>query len=438
MDPFHAYDIRGIYPYEVNESFALELGRATANFFKAKTLVVGRDGRISSDSLFNSLVDGILDTGTNVIDVGRVSTPQLYYAIYSTTADGGIMITASHNPKEYNGFKICGPNASSVYCDNGLLTIKKLMEKQSTRKGRGVLIQKDIFLKYVNYLKKHKQELKKNYSLAADTANGMGIVEMKAFEAIYEGKIRMDIIYPRVDGNFPNHEANPVKLENTKDLRKLMINGNYDLGIALDGDSDRVVFITPQGRKVPSDMVMSLIAPYIGKPQDKFAVDVRASREVLKQVEKEGFRPYRFQSGRAYIIEGMKKEGCVFGAEKSGHYLYQSLYNTDSPILTIMHMLHYLEEHNLDEELQRILSTYKELEEINYKVQNPDTALEKIQKEFSDEAQIDLLDGVSAQTPDYRFNIRKSNTEPLVRLNIEGKNTPTCKKIIKRIEKLLH
>lgn len=442
MDPFKAYDIRGMYPEEVDEVFAYELGKAVATFLKAKVLVVGRDARASSDELYKSLVCGIAETGTNVISIGKVSTPLFYFALYSSAVDGGVMITASHNPAEYNGFKICSANAKPVFIENGLQDIKKIMQEQTYNESKkiGHIIKKDYFRKYIEHFSNLAIPLQEKHKILIDTGNGMGILEARALKAIYEDKLTVKTLFPTINGTFPNHECNPIKIENMTALVSELKKGRYELGAGFDGDADRAVFFTKQGEMVPPDLVTALLAPFVAKKHDKIGYEVRSSQAVKKELEKYELRPLLFPSGHAYIKQHMVKEGAVFCGEKSGHYFYHNLHNTDSSLYTVMHMLEILDstKKTMEELVTPLQEAYASIPEQNYTVHNPDTALQQLKETFSKEAKELLeIDGVSIYADHYFFNARKSNTEPLVRVNIEADDQETLKKVKERIEKVI-
>lgn len=437
MNPFKAYDIRGIYPYEVNENFAYKLGKATATFLNAKTLVIGRDGRISSDSLYRELTKGLKEIGINCISIGRCSTPQFYHAIYSGTSDGGIMITASHNPKEFNGFKICSQNARSVYGKNGLASIEGIMQIDNYQENNtGHIVQKQIFNEYVNFFKSLSLPLSKKIKLLVDTGNGMGITEIKALERIYPTNLEVEVINSVIDGTFPNHECDPTKLENTKILQNKLEHGNYDLGVALDGDGDRCVFFTSKGEKIPSDLLIAILAEQVAKTNDMVGYEVRTSQTVKEVIQSLQMKPKLYPSGHALIKSGMIKDGTVFAGEKSGHYFYRKLHFTDSTLYTMINILNLLQTKDLGVIAKKLQSKRSSLEEENYAVENKDLALEKVESSFKD-YEIKKVDGLSVYGNDFFFNIRKSNTENLIRLNVESITREQAIELRRKIEAII-
>ncbi|MGE0793501.1 MAG: phosphomannomutase/phosphoglucomutase [Candidatus Woesearchaeota archaeon] len=438
MDCFKAYDIRGIYPYEVNEEFAFKFGRAVGKFLKAKKLVVCRDGRSSSNDLFRSLVDGMSSVGCDVINIGRNSTPQFYFEVFSGTSDGGVMITASHNPKEYNGFKVCGIDAKPIYLENGLLDIKKLMTEDDNLKSNvlGHVVNKQISDEYVKFFSQFAVKLNKKLKIIFDTGNGMGITEVKALKRIYGSMLDETVMYSIIDGEFPNHECDPSKLKNTEKLQMELARDGYDLGFALDGDADRVVCFTKSGMKIPSDVLTAILAVKTAKKGDKVGFEVRTSQSVVEFLEKEGFVGRLYPSGHSLIKMNMIKDNCVFAGEKSGHYFYQSLHYVESTLLTIMKVIEFYLERDIEVVAKEIMSKRISLEEKNYTVTDKNKVLELIEKEFSDD-KIVKVDGLSVYGLNYFFNIRKSNTENVIRLNIEGLNNKIVSEILERIESII-
>lgn len=437
MEPFKEYDIRGIYPYEVDEDFAYNLGKAVVEFLGAKKLVIGRDGRKSSDKLFKSLIEGITSKGCDVINIGRCSSPQFYFELFSGTSDGGIMITASHNPKEYNGFKVCGENAKSIYLKNGLLDIKKLMEFDlSEEKIKGHIVNKNIFNNYVNFFSKLAKPLNKKLKIIFDTGNGMGICEVKSLKKIYGENIEETILFPIIDGDFPNHECNPTKMENVSSLIEEMKKEKYDLGFAFDGDADRVVCFLSNGMKIPSDVLNYIIAKNHCSKGDKVGCDIRTNHAVVSRLEKDGFKVIVYPSGHSLINNMMGKDDCKLAGEKSGHYFYQKLHNNDSSLFSIMNIIEFYCKEKIDDIVFEIKNERFALDEINYSVVNKDKAISLIEKEFS-KFEILKIDGLSVITDEIHFNVRKSNTEDLLRLNIDGISEKVVRDNIKLIEKII-
>ena len=444
--PFHAYDVRAIYLQDIDEDFAYLLGRATARFLKGKRYVVGRDCRLSSPALSAKLIAGILDEGIAVDNIELCSTPQFYFALYNGTADGGIMVTASHNPKEYNGFKICGANATPIFADNGLENIQEIMKHMQKTAQTDVCNteaqerQISITENYIKFFAHQKKFLSKPYTILVDCGNGMGGKEISVLRALYGNNVKITTLYEDMDGTFPNHEANPVKQKNTQALVQQLREGTYDFGCALDGDADRIVFFTSQGEKIESDILTAVLGVFLSDKNEGIAYEVRTSQSAIEYITKHNRKNILCKSGRPYITKGMQENNCVFGGEKSGHHFFQLLHNTDSTLLMMMSVLHMLDatHKTLGELALPVQRKRYSTEEINYTVTDADATIAAIKEAFASEADIKEIDGVSVYTQDYFFNIRKSNTEPLVRLNLETANKDVYEPILTKIEQIIH
>jgi len=438
MNPFKTYDIRGIYPFEIYDEFAFELGRAVVKFLGAKKLIIGRDGRNSSDELYTYLIEGIVSQGCDVVDIGRCSTPQFYFEIFSGTANGGIMITASHNPKEFNGFKICGSHAKPIFSENGFEDIQKLMDekKYSEVAKKGHAVNKNFFNSYISYFAKLHKPIDKKLNVVFDCGNGMGITEVKALKKIYGSMIDETVLFPIIDGTFPNHECDPTKVENTLALVEEMKRNKYDLGFAFDGDADRVVCFTSSGFRIPSDVLTAIIAKQVCVKGDKVGYEVRTSQSVVEELKKDKFVGCMYPSGHSLIKKNMIKDGAVFAGEKSGHYFYQKLHYVESTLFSVMQVIEFSLNNDIEKIAKEISGRRVSLEEKNYKVNDKDSVLKLIEKEFRNE-KIVKVDGLSVYSDKYFFNIRKSNTENLIRLNIEGDTKKIVNDVVEKIEKIL-
>ncbi|MCF7799327.1 phosphomannomutase/phosphoglucomutase [Candidatus Woesearchaeota archaeon] len=440
-NPFKAYDIRGIYPEELDGNLAFHLGKATATFLNARSMIVGKDARTSSEELYDEVIAGIRSTGCNVIAIDLVTTPQFYFSLFTSTHDGGIIVTASHNPKEYNGFKICGANADTIYVDAGLPDIERIIATKTykTANKPGQVISKDIKPSYEKYFVKLAKEISSKYNILTDTGNGVGTLELDVLEKAYGKNIILTRLFDQPDGNFPHHESNPIKAEEYKEFSKQLAEGTYDFGIATDGDADRVTFWLPDGTMVPPDIIITLIGLHLAREGERVGFEVRTSRAVPEILEAQGIRTTRYSSGRPYIKVGMQKDGVIFAGERSAHYLYQPLHNTDSSLLTMMHLLHIIDKEKKPlAELVTPLIKYPTTGEINIQHDHKDAAIAAVKKEFLSEATHILeIDGVSVFGEKYFFNVRKSNTEPYLRFIVEGDTQEIVKDIKLRIERVL-
>ncbi len=404
-------------------------------------MVVARDMRISGDELYEEVIAGIRSTGCTVISLGLITTPQFYFSLFTSTHDGGIIVTASHNPKEYNGFKLCGPNADTIFIDTGLLDIERIIASKAykTATRPGALIEKNIKPEYEKYFLKLAKPLQTKFNILTDTGNGMGALELDVFEKAYGDKVTLTRLYNEFDGNFPHHESNPIKTEEYKEFSKQLAEGEYDFGIATDGDADRVTFWLPDGTMVPPDIIITFIGLRIAKIDERIGFEVRTSRAVPEILEEKFIKTSRYSSGRPYIKVGMQEDGAIFAGERSAHYFYQTLHNTDSSLLTMMWIIHILDtEKKPLAELVAPLIKYPTTGEINLKHDKPDAGIAAVRREFEKEAKkIIDIDGASIYGEDYFFNVRKSNTEPLLRFIVETDTTERLKEVRLRIERIL-
>ncbi len=417
---FRAYDIRGIYPAEINEQIAEKIGRAYVQFLKCKEVVVGRDMRESSDSLFKALTKGITEAGSRVIDIGLSTTPMLYFAGHDKEA--GIMITASHNPKEYNGFKLCRENCIPISGDTGIEDIEKLVGVTlAVADAPGKITTQNILPDYLNYFDKFISPKTKPLKIVVDGGNGMGgLVMPKLFEKLPAELIPL---YLEMDGTFPNHDADPLKPENVLDLQKKVIAEKADLGIALDGDCDRCMLIDEKGNFVGADLVTALIAQYLLKkyPSEKVLYDLRSSWATKEAIEEAGGQAEVCRVGHAFIKQQMHKTNALFAGELSGHFYYRDAFFAESSTLTIILILNILSETGKKlSELIKPFQKYFKSGEINSEVKNPLGKIEELAKIYGN-GKISCLDGLKVEYPSWWFNVRPSNTEPLLRLNLEAK-----------------
>ena len=424
MSIFKAYDIRGIYPEQLNEEIAYKIGRAFVEFLKCKNVVVGRDMRISSDSLFDALTNGITDQGADVIDIGLSTTPMLYFTVANYGFDSGLMVTASHNPKEYNGLKFTREKAIPIGEDTGIKEIEKLVEKNDFEKyEKGRIIKKDILEDYVDFVLSFVDVKKiKPLKVVMDASNGMaGMIVPKVFE-----KIGIDIIpmYFELDGSFPNHQSNPLILENRKDIMKRVVDENADLGIAWDGDADRCFFIDNNGKFLQGDFITGFLAEEMLKkyPKSMVLYDLRASWFVKDIIEKNNGRSRMCRVGHSFFKQYMRDEDAVFAGEVTGHYYYKYKdFYTDNGMIPALQILELISKKGKNfSEILKPTEKYFISGEINSKVSDKEAVIEKLEQEFSD-GKISHMDGVSVDYNDWHFNVRPSNTEPLIRLNLEAK-----------------
>lgn len=426
---FKAYDIRGIYPDELDGSAGLAIGRATARFLGGGAIVVGRDMRESGLVLREQLVAGLRAEGADVVDIGRVATPMLYFATTVLGASGGVMITASHNPGAYNGFKVCGREALPVGIESGLREIRALardlhgVKPEALRGGERTEDIRERYYESLLDLFPARPRLK----IAIDAGNG---IAGEAISGLLD-RLPIDVIplYFEPDGSFPNHEADPLKPENMEDLCRAVVAEGADLGVAFDGDGDRVFFADEQGKRVPADLMTALLSRTVlrhgllgATSGSRIVYDLRSSHVVPEQVREGGGEPIRSRVGHAFMKARLReKEGC-FGGELSGHcyFRFPAGYVADDAAAAMMLLLQTIElEARPLSDLWRPLRRYWQSGEVNGRVADVAETLERVRSRFS-AGEIDELDGLTIAFPDWWFNLRPSNTEPLLRLNVEA------------------
>lgn len=427
-DIFKAYDVRGKYPDEITDEIAYKAGLASAVFFKAPQIAVGRDMRVSSENLAKNLMRGIIDAGVDVLDIGLVSTDAIYYAAGEKDMPG-IMVTASHNPPAYGGMKFCRAGALPVSIDTGLADIRNDVERGSTQpaKKKGVITHEDILDGYAEKLLSFIDPAAfKPLKIVVDAGNGMGgKVVPKAF-----GDLPTEIIpmYFELDGTFPNHLANPLLPEATEDAKKRVVAESADIGIIFDGDADRAFFVDEHGAIIPSSLICALVAKAMLKkePGATILYNVVCSKIVPETIEKYGGKSVMERVGHSFIKDRMRADNVLFGGEHSGHYYYRDNYFADSGLLTALIVVELLSKEGKPfSELMDEFKKYSAIDETNIEVVDKVAVIKKL-TEASVAVGGKILqeyDGVSIDFGDYWFNVRPSNTEPLLRLNLEA-DTP--------------
>lgn len=446
---FKSYDIRGIYPTQINEENVAVITEAIYDFFQTSfgkstplTIVLGRDMRLSSPSLFSVAKETLISLGASVIDVGLVSTPTFYFSVFHYHYDCGIQITASHNPKEYNGIKFVRNSPGGLIKigkSTGMDTVRDSAasgHSGSKKRGGGatsrINIIDDEITTALNVLKNPRL---KKFRVVADPANAMGATYIDAiFQKIPSELIKMNF---ELDGSFPSHQPDPLDFENLKDLQAKVLKEKADFGLAPDGDGDRLFFIDEKGQVVPASLITSLIARelLLENSGGLILFDVRYILTPKKIIEETGGRYQITKVGHAYITEQMTNTGALFAGESSAHYFYKPTGNAESQVFTIIIMLKILSESGktlsqLADEVRRS----SESGEINFKVSNAKEILEALSQKYSD-GELVTLDGIAISYPTWRFNVRTSNTEPLLRLNLEA---DTKQEMEKKRDELLH
>ncbi len=426
---FKAYDIRGTYPDQLDERTAYLVGYHFRDLLDEEDLargpvvVVSRDMRTHSEPLAENLKRGLRARGVAVIDIGLADTPQNYFATGFLRASGGIQVTASHNPAEYNGFKMSRRDAIPVSRDTGIARLEELVTG-STATGEEPLAageeHRGVFEAYVEHVLRHLRHREPRLRLAADAANGMGTLYLPILERL---NVDLHPLYFELDGTFPNHEANPLKPENLVDLQRAVREHGCDLGVAFDGDADRAMFVDERGEIVTADMVTALLAPRFlrEEPGAVIVYDLRSSWATREAIEAAGGRPVRERVGHSFIKATMRRYGSPFGGELAGHFYYRDNYTADSSILTLVLLLDLLRETGRPlSELVRPHRKYFATGEINFRVEDKEGTIRRLAELFSD-GRIDYLDGITVEYDDWWFNVRPSNTEPLLRLVLEAR-----------------
>ena len=419
MSIFKAYDIRGIYPTEFNAELAELIGRAYIEFTGAKKVVIGRDMRPHSQNIFDGLSKGITMQGADVIDIGLCSTPMSYFANGTLKADGSIMITASHNPGEWNGCKLCIANAVPISGATGIKDIEKIVEAKAFSKVDkvGTIFTYDIAKEYGEFLKKFVK-VDRKLKIVCDFANSMGSYEIAGIRDLF------DIVpmYEELDGTFPNHEANPLHTATLDDIRKKVVEVGADFGAAFDGDADRCGFIDDKGEIIPMDLFTALIAQDILSENKGATIlyDLRSSKAVKECIEDNGGRAIMSRVGHAFIKNQMRENDAVFAGELSGHYYFKENFTAESQGLAFIRLANLVcKSGKKVSEMVAPLGKYFSSGEINSKVADVKPILEAIKAKYADGYTYEL-DGFSSEYADWHFNVRSSNTEPLLRLIVEA------------------
>ncbi len=420
-------DVRGKYPEQLDEYTSEKIGMATVLFLKSikediKNIVVARDIRLSSNSLASALMAGITKAGVNAIDIGEVSTDTIYFAVGNYNYDAGIMVTASHSPPNYNGFKLCHEQAMPISFDTGLSTISEIARQTDLPVSEqcGNIIEKDILNDYNKYILSFATNLRP-LKIVIDAGNGMA---GKMIPIIFKDlPCKIVPLFFKLDGTFPSHEPNPLDSCNLRDLQNKVRETRSHLGVAFDYDADMCVFVDENGQKIGGDIITAIIATKLLQKEMGATVlyDLRSGWALPEEIKKAGGSPYRERVGHSYIKATMREKNAIFGGGLSGHYYFRENYFADSAIIALIEVLNILSSRNVPmSNLIAPLRKYCSTGEINFKVADNDKKIEQITEHFID-AKIDYLDGVTIEYEDWWFNVRKSNTEPLLRLNLEGK-----------------
>jgi phosphomannomutase len=424
---FKAYDIRGKVPGELNEDLAYKIGRTLASYLNAKTMVIGRDVRKSSPELSDALVKGLNEAGCDVIDLGLCGTEMIYFGTPFLNADGGVMITASHNPPEYNGLKFVKRGSVPFGYDSGLNEIEKRVLENNLGEPapvKGKIIQKDIMNEFIANLQNFYDAKKiKPYKVVVNGGNGCVGPALDVLENFLP--VQMIKVFNEPDSNFPNGVPNPLLPENRQPTIDAIKKHNADLGVAWDGDYDRCFFFDEKGNFIEGYYIVALLAKTILKknPGEKIVHDPRLTWNTIDEVKNAGGTAVVSQSGHAFIKQKMREVNSIYGGEMSAHHYFRDNSYSDSGLIPFVLMLQLMSYENakLSDLVGQMIKSYPCSGEINSKIENAAAKLPALKEKYSD-GKIDELDGLSVEYPDWRFNVRLSNTEPLIRLNVETRN----------------
>jgi len=422
---FKAYDIRGLYPEELNEDMAKKIGNAFVQFLGAKKIAVGRDMRSHSPALRDAMVEGVTDAGCDVIDIGHATTPMVYFATGFLEVDGSLQVTASHNPGQYNGFKLSREKAIPLSNQTGIEVVEKIVvdNEYVTADRKGTVEERPVDEDYLNHVASVAEDIKP-MKFVVDSGNGAtGWFIERLFAKL---PCEMVGLYIEPDGTFPNHEANPLKLDTLVDLQAKVRETGAAAGIAFDGDGDRCAFVDENGDFVPSDLLTALMVQHLlpQHPGSAVVYDLRSSWVVPETIKELGGVPLRERVGHSFMKKTLRDHNGFFGGELSGHYYFKKNYFADSGFMAMVEVMNILSKYDKPlSELIAPLKKYHATGEINFEVEDKDAKIKELAETYCD-AEVDYLDGVTVQYKDWWFNVRPSNTEPLLRMTLEARERP--------------
>ncbi len=442
---FKAYDVRGIYPEQIDESVARRFGAAFAIFTQASSVVVARDVRPSGEALVEAFIAGATEVGVDVVDLGLASTDMVYFASGYLNAPAAVF-TASHNPAEYNGIKCCRAGAAPIGEETGLLEIKAMMRtgQDQTSKKRGQVESRDLLSEFVSHVHSFVDlSVLKPLRVIADTANGIGgLIVPAVFAAL---PFELTTLFSELDGTFPNHPADPIQPENLVDLQSAILAEHADVGLAFDGDADRVFLVDDQANPVSGSITTAMVArsilerlPTEASEQDRTVVhNLICSKVVPEIVRQYDGTPIRTRVGHSFIKQVMAQSGAIFGGEHSGHYYFRDNYRADSGVIAALVVLETISRSGISlSELRTDFERYSASGEINSRVADPDAVMTAVSSAYPSATQ-DRVDGLTVDLGDWWFNLRPSNTEPLLRLNLEAANDEDCFRHTKEVLSLI-
>jgi phosphomannomutase len=429
---FKAYDVRGIYPDEIDEVLARRVGNAFVGFTGAARILVGRDARPSSEPLVAAFIEGATRAGADVVDLGLASTDLIYFASGSLDAPGA-MFTASHNPAKYNGIKLCRAGAAPVGEETGLLQIKAAvadgLEERSEEPGRAE--RRDLLPQFVAHVRSFVDvEALAPLRVVTDTANGVGGLVVPA---VFSGlPFEVEMLFAELDGTFPNHPADPIQVENLADLQRAVVEHDADVGLAFDGDADRVFLVDDRAQPLSGSTTTAILAKGILEhhPGETVVHNLICSKAVPEIIRETGGNPVRARVGHSFIKQVMAETGAIFGGEHSAHYYFRDNYRADSGIIAALMVLEQLSRADVPlSELRRPFERYAASGEVNRRVDDPAAVIEQVAAHYATaapDAPQDRLDGLTVDFGNWWFNLRPSNTEPLLRLNLEAADRDAC------------
>jgi phosphomannomutase len=427
---FKAYDIRGIYPQEIDETVARKIGFAFAQYLDKQRIVIGRDMRESAETLAQAFAEGVLAYGTSVTDIGMTTTPMLYYAIIEGRFDGGAMVSASHLPAGYNGIKLCREQAIPLSGNNGLPDVEEITKQTSSvpASSRGTLRRHDYLEPYLQKLAGYL-ECQTPMRIVVDAGNGMGGLDVPRFFERFPGYSFVPM-YMQPDGEFPHHVPNPALPENTRELQQRVISEKADLGVAFDGDGDRCGFVDEQGQRIEADLALAALAAFFlhREPGATILYDLRASHAVPEYVKSLGGKPLRTRVGHSFIKRRMREVNAVFAGELSGHFYFQEMGYIDCGIMAMITMLNLLALKRVPvSSIIRPLRKYARSGELSFQIKDAGKLLRALAATYAD-GQQDNLDGLTVVYPHWWFNLRQSHTESVVRLVVEADDARTLER----------
>ena len=442
MKAFKAYDIRGVYNQDFNAEDVYKIGFFLPRLLNTDKVLVGRDVRSSTEEIFEALSRGVNDAGADIYDMGLATTPMVYFGTAHFNFDASVQITASHNPKEYNGLKVSRNGALPVGYYSGLADLEQLMASGiiEPAEKRGTIVPFAVKDAYVQFLKQYVPEDLNSLNLTVDCSNGMAALLIK--DLLGE---EPHYLFDTLDGTFPNHAPNPLEEENVRDLKDGVMKNSSDVGIIYDGDADRVMFVDEKGKFIPPDLIIAVLGRYyLEREKGPVLQDIRTSRSVSEYIEKLGGTPHTWKVGHAYAKLKMRELNAVFGGELAGHYYFRDFYNCDSGILASLLVLQVVLEVKQEgvslSQLIDEIKVYANSGEINFRIEAKEAAMEALKEHFSAQKKPSALldfDGYRIEYPDWWFNVRPSNTEPYLRLVVEAPDQQQLERRLDEIRSVL-